>query len=60
VIYCGNGFIGIYTSAEGEVEIKLPEKYKVKALLGISIEEQSTDVISLYMKKHDTALFELF
>lgn len=59
VIYCGNGFIGIHTSAEGEVEIKLPEKYKVKALLGTSIEEQSTDVISLYMKKHDTALFEL-
>ncbi len=59
VIYCGNGFIGIHTSAEGEVEIKLPEKYKVKALLGTSIEEQNTDVISLYMKKHDTALFEL-
>ena len=59
VIYCGNGFIGLHTSAEGEVEIKLPEKYKVKALLGTSIEEQSTDVISLYMKKHDTALFEL-
>ncbi len=59
VIYCGNGFIGIHTSAEGEVEIKLPEKYKVKALLGTSIEEQSTDVISLYMKKHGTALFEL-
>ncbi len=60
VIYCGNGFIGIHTSAEGEVEIKLPEKYKVKALLGTSFEEKSTDVISLYMKKHDTALFELF
>lgn len=59
VIYCGNGFIGLHTSAEGEVEIKLPEKYKVKALLGTSIEEQSTDVISLYMKKHGTALFEL-
>ena len=59
VIYCGNGFIGLHTSAEGDVEIKLPEKYKVKALLGTSIEEQSTDVISLYMKKHGTALFEL-
>ena len=60
VVYCGNGFIGIHTSAEGNIEIKLPEKYNVKALLGISFEEQSTDVISLYMKKHDTALFELF
>ena len=59
VIYCGGGYMGIHTSHEGQIEIKLPEKYKVKALLGASFEEQETDVVSLYMNKHDTALFEL-
>ncbi len=59
VIYCGGGYIGIHTSHEGRVEIKLPEKYKVKSLLGTNLEEQGTSVISLYMNKHDTALFEL-
>ena len=58
VIYCGGGYIGIHTAYEGEVEIKLPEKYKVKAILGANSEEQETDVISLYMNKHETALFE--
>jgi hypothetical protein len=59
VIYCGGGYIGIHTSHEGQVEIKLPDKYKVRFLLGANLEEQETDVISLYMNKHDTALFEL-
>lgn len=59
VVYCGGGYIGIHTSREGEVEIKLPEKYKVRSVLGVKLEEQETDVISLYMEKHDTALFEL-
>ena len=59
VVYCGGGYIGIHTSKEGQVEIKLPEKYKVKSLLGASLEDQETDVISFYMEKHDTALFEL-
>ncbi len=59
VVYCGSGYIGIHTSDEGNVEIRLPEKYGVKALLGTNLQEQKTDVISLYMKKHDTALFEL-
>ena len=59
VICCGGGYIGIHTSRKGQVEIKLPEKYKVKVLFGADIEEQETDVISLYMNKHETALFEL-
>ena len=59
VVYCGGGYIGIHTSHEGQVEIKLPEKSRVKALFGASFEEQETDVISLYMNKHETALFEL-
>ena len=59
VIYCGGGYLGIHTSREGDVEIRLPEKYKVKSLLGASLAEQETDVISLYMQKHETALFEL-
>ncbi len=59
VVYCGGGYIGIHTSHNGEVEIKLPEKYKVRSILGTNLREQETDVISLYMEKHDTALFEL-
>ena len=59
VIYCGGGYIGVHTSEEGQIEIKLPEIYKVKSLLGVSLEEKETDVISIYMNKHDTALFEL-
>ena len=59
VIYCGGGYIGVHASEDGQVEIKLPEKYRVKSLLGTSLEEQKTKVISLYMNKHDTALFEL-
>ena len=59
VVYCGGGYIGIHTANEGKVEIRLPEKYRVKALFDTSFREQDTDVISLDMKKHDTALFEL-
>lgn len=59
VVYCGGGYIGIHTSREGDVEIKLPGKYKVRSLFGANLEEQETDVISLYMNKHQTALFEL-
>lgn len=59
VICCGGGYVGIHTAYEGEIEIKLPEKYKVKALLGSNLEVQETDMISLYMNKHDTALLEL-
>ncbi len=59
VVYCGGGYMGVHTVDEGEVEIRLPEKYRVKALLGAELQEQEADIISLYMKKHDTALFEL-
>ena len=59
VVYCGGGYMGVHTSCAGELSIKLPQKYKVRSLLGIKIEEQETDVISLCMNKHDTALFEL-
>ena len=59
VIYCGGGYVGIHTSDKGEFEIKLPEKYMVKSLFGSNFDEKETDVISIYMNKHDTALFEL-
>ncbi len=59
VIYCGEGFVGIHTANAGEVKISLPEKYGVKPLLGTDFTECETDVISLNMKKHHTALFEL-
>ncbi len=58
VIYCGGGYVGIHTAQKGLVEIKLPQKYKVKSVLGAELQKQETDVISLYMNKHDTALFE--
>ncbi len=59
VVYCGGGYVGIHSVDEGEIEISLPNKYRVKALLGTSFQEQEIDIISLYMKKHDTVLFEL-
>lgn len=60
VIYCGNGFLGIHSADDGEIKIKLPKKYRVKPLFGEGLNESETDEISLYMKKHHTAVFELF
>ena len=59
VIYCGNGYIGIHTIDDGMVKIDLPEKYKVRQILGSGFSECETDSISLDMKKYDTVLFEL-
>lgn len=59
VIYCGEGFLGIHTVNNGVVKISLPAKYTVKSLFGADLTEGETDVISLKMNKHDTAVFEL-
>ncbi|MBE6755643.1 MAG: hypothetical protein E7555_04210 [Ruminococcaceae bacterium] len=59
VVYCGEGFLGIHTVNDGEINIPLPEKYKVIQILGTGFAECETELISLYMKKHDTVLFEL-
>lgn len=59
VVYCGGGYIGIHATNEGKVEIRLPGNYRVKSLFDTNFQEQETNIISLYMKKHDTALFEL-
>ncbi len=59
VIYCGNGFLGIHTVNDGEVKITLPSKYKIKSLFGTDFKECETNVITLNMKKYDTAIFEL-
>ena len=45
---------------KNKIKIKLPKKYRVKPLFGESLNESETDEISLYMKKHHTAVFELF
>ena len=60
VVYCGNGYIGIHSINDGEVEITLPEMYNVRQLLGTGFSDVETDIISLYMKKYDTLLFELY
>ena len=59
VIYCGNGFLGIHSVADGEIRINLPEKYTVRPLLGTDFSECETDGFSIDMKKHGTAVFEL-
>ena len=59
VIYCGGGFLGVHAVRDGEVKISLPEKYKVKSLLGVNYDEKETDEISVYLNKHHTAVFEL-
>ena len=59
VIYCGNGFLGIHSIKDGIAEIKLPEKYTVRPLLGTKFTECTTDTVTIDIKKHDTAVFEL-
>ena len=59
VVYCGGGYVGIHSVNDGIVNITLPEKYKVRQVLGTGFTECKTELISLDMKKHDTVLFEL-
>ena len=58
VIYRGNGVLGIHTQNNGETRISLPQKYRIKPLLGADIPEQVTDTISFTLPKHTTILFE--
>lgn len=59
VIYCGEGFLAVHAAEGGEIVINLPQKYKVKPLLGADIPECETNKFTLGMDKHGTAIFEL-
>lgn len=59
VIYCGEGFLAVHSVNDGEVKITLPQKYKIKPLLGTDIDEYETDELTLNMKRYETAVFEL-
>ncbi len=59
VVYVGGGYLGIHSVADGTININLPKKYKIKSLLGVALPECETEKLSLIMKKHDTAVFEL-
>lgn len=59
VIYCGEGFLAVHSVNDGEVKITLPQKYKIKPLLGTDIPECETNTLTLNMKKYETAVFEL-
>ncbi|MBR4050891.1 MAG: hypothetical protein IKK09_10390 [Clostridia bacterium] len=59
VIYCGEGFLAVHSVNDGEVKITLPQKYKIKPLLGTDMNACETDELTLNMKKFDTAVFEL-
>ena len=59
VIYCGEGFFAVHSVNGGKVKISLPQKYKIKPLLGADVDECETDTLTLNMKKFDTAVFEL-
>ena len=59
VIYVGGGYLGVHSIRDGEININLPKKYKVKALLGTDSPECETDKLSLNIKKNDTVVFEL-
>lgn len=59
IIHSGNGFLGVHFVKDGEITIKLPRKFKVKALFDDTFTETETDVIPLSGNKHDTAVFEL-
>ena len=58
-IYCGNGYVGIHTSAEGETEIRLPEKFRIKPLFSDSDDTYMSDRIIINAKKFDTFVLEL-
>lgn len=59
VVYVGGGYLGIHSVIDGEVNVKLPKKYRIKPLLGVQFSECRTDKLSLRMKKYDTSVFEL-
>ncbi len=59
VVYCSNGFLGIHTTVNGETEIALPRKYKIKPIFGNNISQTDSDLITLNIPKHGTVLFEL-
>ncbi len=59
VIYCGEGFLAVHSVNGGEVKITLPQKYKIKPLLGTDIAECETNTLTLNMKRYETAVFEL-
>lgn len=61
VIYCGNGYLGVHSIKNGEVKIRLPEKYTLVPVFKENIigETENTDEITLNMKEHHTAIFEL-
>ena len=57
VVYCSNGFLAVHTVDDGEVNISLPEKYRLIPLLGTDTAECETDKISFIASKHSTAVF---
>ncbi len=59
VIYCGEGFLAVHSVNGGEVKITLPQRYKIRPLLGTDIGECEADTLTLNMKEFDTAVFEL-
>lgn len=59
VVYCSNGYLGIHTVSDGEVRIKLPEKFSLRALFGSESDFFETDFISFEAEKHSTVIFEL-
>lgn len=60
VVYCAEGFLSIHSASEGEYKIDLPQKFRIKGVLGINSEESECDTLILEMKKYETVIFELF
>ena len=59
VVYANNGYIGIHSTKDGKITLKLPGKFKLIPLLGAAITENETDTVSLNMSKFDTFIFEI-
>ena len=59
IIYAGGGFVGIHSVCDGEKEIKLPDRFNVRMVLGENSYETDGKAIKIKMKKYETALFEL-
>lgn len=59
VFYCGTGFIGIHTVADGETKITLPRSHKIRPLFENEESEFETDTIIVDLPKHSTKIYEI-
>ena len=58
VIYCSNGFLGIHTINDGEIEIVLPKDFNIELKFGIDCFRKVNNILKFNTFKNNTILFE--